>query len=158
MPIIIIGALSFAFQSSVAEIDNQIFLKDCPYAINGGIASNVTISDNKVIYDIEYDNSTQDYRLTTFKCTVTDGLQGVSTAVYTQTSTNWFQIDTSYLAYLSNSISQFLGKIQPTLTLAYLYVNAPAEATNLEFFSYINGVMLGLFGLGLFMVFKPGGT
>ena len=45
---------------------------NCPFPINGGIANNTNIVGLTVTYDLIRDNSTQDYRMTVFECSITD--------------------------------------------------------------------------------------
>lgn len=153
-PIIFMLTLSFIFASSVVSLNNQQFLMNCPFPVNAGIASISTIENNQVIYTITYDNATSDYHLTLFECNIVSDNQGANTIVFTESATNWFGVGNGYLAYFSNSISSFFQKIYNFIIMLWLFIDAPAQVSNLSFFTYINLILTGFIGLGGFMVIR----
>lgn len=153
-PIIFLATLLFIFSSSLASVNNQQFLMNCPFPVNSGIATLNSIANNQLNYTITYDNATSDYHLTLINCYIDNGSQGANTVVYTESATNWFGIGNGYLAYFSNTISQIGLKVQAFFTTIYLFFNAPAEVTGLEFFTYINVILISFIGLGAFMVVR----
>lgn len=132
--LVIMGIVSNTNDKAFTEIENQIFLMNCPYPINGGTASNVNIEGLTVTYDLVYDNSTSDYHLTIFECTITDPdtpLYAVNTIVLSTTN-NWFDVAGSYLAYIMNYIFAVSKQIQGALTL-FSFILTPANFSILGF-------------------------
>lgn len=126
--LMIMGIVSNVNQTAFTAVENQIFLMNCPYPINGGIAQNTNIEGLTVTYDLVRDNSTQDYNLTLFDCEVTDPdipLYAVSTTVLT-TPNDWFNVAGSYLAYLMNYIFSVTGQVNGALTL-FSFILTPAN-------------------------------
>lgn len=154
------GVFSFVFQSSVEEIRHQEFLINCPYPMYEGVAQNVAITDVYVTYTIAHDkdingNATsidRDKVGTEFECTVTDGLFGVSTATRQYGATLFDVINYGYTGYLSDAITQFFQKAQAQVIKLYLIYDAPAQVTNLAWWSYVNYILTAFIGLGIFMV------
>lgn len=164
MPIIIIGSFSFVFQSSVSTIRHQEYLINCPYPIYEGIAENVNINDVHVTYTIAHNrdingNTTtvdKDKVGTEFECTVTNGLFGVSTATRQYGATLFDSINYGYTGYLSDAITQFFQKVQAQSIKIYLLYDAPAQVTQLQWWTYINYILTAFVGLGLFMLARSG--
>lgn len=132
--LVMMGIVSNTNETAFTAVENQIFLMNCPYPINGGIANNTNIEGLTVTYDLIRDNSTEDYHLTLFNCEVTDPdipLYGASTTVLT-TSNDWFNVGQSYLAYAMNYIFAFSAQIQGALTL-FSFILTPA---NFEILGY----------------------
>lgn len=158
------GIFSFVFQSSVTAIREQEFIINCPYPIYEGVAQNVTISDVYVTYIIDHDedingNATtndQDKVGTEFECTVTGGLFGVSTATREYGVTLFNTINYGYTGYLTDAITQFFQKAQANVVKLYLIYDAPAQVTNLSWWTYINYVLTAFIGFGIFMMVRRG--
>lgn len=117
---------------------------NCPFPINGGIANNTNIVGLTVTYDLIRDNSTQDYRMTVFECSITDPdipLYSASTTVYT-TANNWFDVGQSYLAYLMNVIYNVFQKLQSIFSILS-FIITPAN------FSIVGYSLADISGIGL---------
>lgn len=148
-PLIFFSTLIFIFQSGLESVNVQQLRINCPYPINAGIAILTDIDDNNnVVYSVTWDNSTSDYHQTYIKCGEGDTVNAYTT-VYT-TANNWFNIGTGYLFYFSNILTSIGDKLQASVLLIYSYINAPAEVSGLSFFTYIQGLLLGLVGFGVY--------
>lgn len=162
LPIIIMGLFSFVFQSSVNAIADQEFLINCPYPIYEGVAEDVTITNVYVTYTIQHDKdingnvTTNDQSKvgTEFECTVTSGLYGVTTSTREYGATLFNTINYGYTGYLSDAITQFFAKAQAQIIKLYLIYDAPAQVTQLEWWSYVNYVLTAFIGLGIFMMVR----
>lgn len=142
--LVIMGIISNTNNKAFTEVENQIFLMNCPYPLTGAIANNTNIDGLTVTYDIVYDNSTEDYHLTIFHCEVTDPntpLYAVSTEVLT-TSNDWFNVGTSYFAYAMQYIQSFAQKAIGGLTL-FSFILTPAN------FSILGYTLADLGGIAL---------
>lgn len=159
LPIIILSVFIFAFQENTQDIAVAQTILNCPYPINSGIATLSGVQSNfppVVNYTVANDpsNST-DYNVTLFICgadTVT-GNPTVSTDVYTATS-NWFDVTTGFLFYLSESIQTFFDKVIAGGNLLYLILFAPAQVTGLAWFAYIEVVLFSFIAIGAFMIVR----
>lgn len=123
-------------------MQNQMFLMNCPFPINGGVASNTNIDGLTVTYDLVRDNSTEDYHLTIFTCEIVDPnipLYQASTEVLTTTN-DWFNVGQSYLAYLMHSIFAFFSKMQALFTLIGFFVTP----TNFNILGYTIADLAGI--------------
>lgn len=155
MPLLFFAILIFIFQSGLEDIQVNQLRQNCPYPIMNQNITNTNIDNVFVTYnttDYAYANTAS--KVTTFQCGQ-NGVMGVTTAVFTYTS-GFFDAQQAWLGYASSSMSAFFDKVQATLTLAWLYFNAPAEVTGLAFFTYIQAFLLSLTGLGFFMVIRGG--
>lgn len=133
--LVIMGIISNTNERSFTQIENQIFLMNCPYPINGGTATNINIDGLTANYTLVRDasNSTN-YHLTVFNCEVTDPdipTYSANIIVY-ETANNWFDVGTSYLAYIMNYIFSFTKQIQGALTL-FSFILTPANFEILGF-------------------------
>lgn len=132
--LVIMGIVSNANDTAFTEVENQIFLMNCPYPINGGIANNTDIDGLTITYDLIRDNSTSDYHLTLFTCEVTNPdtpLYAVSTEVLT-TANDWFSAGANNIIYIMHYIFSFSHQIQGALTL-FSFILTPA---NFEILGY----------------------
>lgn len=163
-PIIFITVLSFIFSSGLTDVAIQNVKINCPYTINSAIANNTNVNPSGTIitYDVYHDSDTDDYHVTKFLCEDVGGLPAVSTIVYTaDTTNNWFDITSrasGYMFYISSIVSAFAEKVVAYVTIGYLFINAPAEVSGLDFFSYINGILFLFIGLGTFMIIRGTGS
>jgi len=153
VPIIFIVTLAFIFTSSVSAIQAQQLKINCPYPINAGVATSVNSDGITVTYNVTHDLSSSDYHMTVFHCGE-NSPTSVTTTVYTSPANNWFNIGLGYLAYLSNSITEFFSKVVAVITLMYLVITAPAQISGLAFFNYIYLVFLIFISLGIFMMVR----
>ena len=158
-----IAILAFIFQSGLAEIRTEQLKLNCPMPINSGRAENITVSSNTltVNYDIRYDNDTDDYHVTLFRCfDANAGGLGLfsptaSVVVFTADSGfSWFDLTNranGFYFYLSESISTLFQKVDSGARMVYLMIQAPNQVTGISFFTYMNvffGFLIAL-GIGL---------
>lgn len=148
--------LGFIFQSSVAQIQNEQFMANCPMPLHKAIAQNVTIDNNLVTFSLVPQNSTSVIKNTLFVCEVTDPnipTYGVSVSV-TEYSGTLINDQIAWVAFAGESITAFFERAGHQLFLGWLFIDAPAQVTGFQFFTVINAVLFGFFGLGMFMVFR----
>lgn len=159
LPIIILSLFIFVFQENTNDIAVQQTILNCPYPVNSGIATLSGQQNNfppVVNYTVANDasNSTE-YHVTLFICgedSITHQPQ-VSTDVYTATS-NWFDVTTGFMFYLSESIEAFFAKVVAVGNLLYLILTAPAQVTGLSWFIYAEIVLFSFIAIGAFMVIR----
>ena len=159
LPIIILSLFIFVFQENTQDISVQQTILNCPYPVNSGVATLSVIQSNfppVVNYTVVNDSSNgTNYHVTLFICgadSVT-GNPSVSTDVYTASS-NWFDVTTGFLFYLSESIQSFFDKVIAVGNLLYLILTAPAQVTGLAWFSYVEIVLFVFIAIGSFMVVR----
>lgn len=161
MPILFLAITIFIFQSSLTEVNNTLFLLNCPYPIYGGypINVNITNSDTQVEYDVVRDdtNSSSTRTITVFECDIDELAEPdaptVSTII-TEFDENIFTNTLGFLYYIGQSIVEFVLKIGHFFSLIFLFFNAPAEVTGLSFFTYINVILLAFIAIGTFMIIR----
>jgi hypothetical protein len=158
LPIIIIAVLTFAFQSSVSELTALQFRINCPYPLFQG---NVTFGNPAFIgggtvlnYTTAYSGNVTDNGIR-FKCG-TDPITGALSASTSseQYGATFFGIPWGWIGYVSHFMTDFFDKIIASITMIYFLINAPAEATGLAWFGYVNAVLIGFIALGIFMVVR----
>ena len=159
LPMLMLILFMFVFSSSLDAIQVIQTKLNCPYPVNSGIATLTPIQNNfppVVNYTVTNDasNST-DYHVTLFVCDADPITQAprANTVVYTATS-NWFDVTTGFLFYLSEVVQTFLDKVIAVGELIYTMFNAPAEVTGLAWFSYIQVVLIAFIAIGAFMVVR----
>ena len=131
--LVIMALVSNTSQTAIENVENQIFLMNCPYPINAGRANNTNIDGLTVNYTLWKDSSSDDYHITTFECTIDPitGNKGASTTVY-ETANNWFTASTGFLFYVMEGLFAVAGQIQAFLTL-FSFILTPA---NFEILGY----------------------
>lgn len=161
LPILILVILAFIFQSSVQEIKGQQFLLNCPYPISNGVASNTNIIDTRLNYTVNYGSggnfSSHNYNGTFFECHITSVnplLLGASTIVKNYGATFFNIIPYGWYAWVGDTISVAVGKVQPFLTMVYLMFTAPTQVTGLAWFTYVQVFLLFMIGTGIFMAIR----
>lgn len=132
--LLIMAIVNNTSQTAFTAFENQIFLMNCPYPINGGVATNLNIDGLVITYDVNKDNSTSDYHITIFDCGIVDPdipLYSASTTVYTN-SANWFNSMTGGLFYLLEGIYTVASQIQAFLTI-FSFILAPTNFSIMGF-------------------------
>lgn len=131
---------------------------NCPLPVFNGNVTDIDISGVTVIYNVTYSSSNSTGSL--FQCSYitqsNDVLLGVSEVTKEYGATAFGFIPIGWLGYIADSITQIGQKIQAYVTTAWLFVNAPAEVTNLDFFTYIQVFLLSLMGFGTYLAFRSG--
>lgn len=169
VPVIFMTILSFIFQSQLEELDLQQLRLNCPYPIYQGNATVYDINEsNQVLYTVDYGSDvygsgaeSNDFGSHFICYDANAGIVNstvaptVTVAIKNYGATFFDTINYGWFGWASDSMTSFFDKAHATIATIYLFVNAPAEVTNLDFFSYINGLFIGSIGLGLFLVFKP---
>jgi hypothetical protein len=162
LPIIIISVLTFAFQSSVSELTVLQGRINCPYPVFQG---DVTVGNPAFLAGGTVLNYTTTYlgnitdNGTRFKCYANPG-PGPDTGSLTvsisseQYGATFFGIPWGWIGYVSHTMTDFFDKVVASITMIYFLINAPAEATGLAWFGYVNAVLIGFIALGIFMVIR----
>lgn len=167
LPALILFILAFIFQSSVQAISKQQFLLNCPLPISNGVITfgNPAIVDGlRLNYTVNTGGSYQafgssNYNGTYFDCYL-DHLafppdNPTAIAITKNYGATLFSvIPYGWYAWVGDSVSVFVGKVQPFLTMVYLMFTAPAQVTGLVWFTYAQVFMLFLIGLGIFMAVR----
>ena len=128
--IIILGTVSNTGQTSIRNIQGQLFIANCPSPIFEGRADNVDISGFAVTYNVTHGvdidgNPTandQDKIGTNFECTMTNGLFEVSTATRQYGATLFSVIPYGWVGYISDWLSLQLSKMQAMFTLLAYFI------------------------------------
>lgn len=162
-PIFFMIAMGFIYASALADIQVQQLKLNCPYPINSGVATNVTISSTMVVdYILTPDTSPDDYHVTVFHCQ--DANAGglgpptpqVTTTIYT-TANNWFLVAGQaggFLFVIAESMTEFFLKVIALGTLVQLFLNSPALVLAIPEYVYVNIVLVSFVALGGFMVVR----
>lgn len=154
------GIMSFIFQSNVQDIEFQTLRLNCPYPIIHGNVTNINLDPDgtNITFDVDYANTAFANDVTKFECTQDDitGNLGISTVYYNSTESYFPTFDNAFawLGHAQMSLVTFFDKIIALATTIYLLVDAPAQATNLSWFTYLNIILVAFIGLGLFMVVR----
>lgn len=155
MPLIFFATLIFIFQSGLTEVNAQIWKTNCPLPIYDGIASNLTINGVVLEYDVTYGNGTENNG-TFFECGNVGELLNANTIIKEYGATLFDFIPYGWLGFVGDTISATFAKIQNAVGIIWLFINAPAEVTDLEFFTYIQIMLLAFIGFGTFLAIRSG--
>jgi len=128
--IIILGIASNTGQSSILNIQDQLFIINCPYPIYEGVATDVDISGFTVIYNVTHDrdingnftSNDQDKVRTEFDCTVTNHLFGVSVSTRQYGATAFSAIPYGWVGYVADWLSHTLQNAGATFILIAYFV------------------------------------
>lgn len=156
-PAIIFIVLAFIFSTQLTGIGNQQYLVNCPLPIPNGIASNFTIVNNHLTYVVTQGNANSTDKGTFFDCYI-DPLtnqQGFRNIIKPYGAT-FAGIAYGQIAFFGDNVYVLLGKIQPAITLLINYANAPAQVTNMVWFTYVDIFLLLLIALGIVLVVRSG--
>lgn len=155
--------LAFIFQSSLTNTTGQQYLIGCPFPINDGsvVIGNPALIGSRLNYTVSYGNGSSSDMGAYFQCSIVKSnplLLGANIQVkpYPATlgSCSIFCIPYGYASFLGDNLYHGLSKIQPALTLIYIYATAPAQVTGLAWFNYIQLFLLLLIGLGIAMLIR----
>lgn len=129
--LMILAIVSNISQASLDNIQDQIFLMNCPLPIYEGIARNVTITGFAITFDIEHNidinnNSTtndQDKVGTEFDCSAEDGLYGVNVGARQYGITLFSFIPYGQIGYLSDWLSHTFENLGALFNLISLFIS-----------------------------------
>jgi len=128
--IIILGIVGNTGQSSVANIERQIFFINCPAPIYHGVATINSIEGLALNYTVDYGASTQDFQNTFngtyFLCTfdplsAPPGL-GASTIIKAYGDTLFGFIPVGWLGYVSDWLTHGFQQLQALTTIIFFFV------------------------------------
>lgn len=143
--LILIGFVSNTGES-FNNIEDQMFLMNCPLPISNGIASfgSPAITGFSLNYTVSYTNAT-DGTGTFFECTASDGLFGASISTKGYGDTLFSAIPIGFLGYLQDSLTTLFQRIQALFTLISYFVT-PAN------FNILGYTLADIGAFGTFMV------
>lgn len=154
--------LAFIFQSSVKELREQQFLINCPLPISDGVATLHNVVDgvrlNYTVTHVPRQYASAGYNGTFFEChldPLTNPPQGANTRIKNYGATLFNTIPYGQGAFYGDTIYAYLDNIQPYITQIYLYATAPQQVTGLDFWNYIDGILIFFLGMGIFLAVKP---
>lgn len=170
LPLLIFAIILFIFSSQLGSaLTNQQYLLNCPYPISNAVIAqhsvgNMTVSEIQVVgtvveYNLTYGNANQTDKGTFFQCSIGNGVVGGSHDVFAQQKpygAYFAGIPYGQIAFVGDTIWVATGKLQPILVEAYMYFNAPAQVTGLTFFQFVEGFLLLMVGIGVFLAIRSG--
>lgn len=132
-------------------------MTNCPLPVYQGNITNVSIEGINVIYDIEY-SSVNNQTGSLFQCSYTTEplLLSVSEVTKEYGYTVFDFIPIGWLGYVADSITSIGQKIQAQLTVIWLFINAPAEVSDLAFFTYLQLFFIACMGFGGYLAIRSG--
>lgn len=150
--------LSFIFQSGLEDIDDKVYLTNCPYPTFGIAPYDVNIENNRVTYSLNYSDANAG-DVYVFNCYIDTGNQALQVIHYDSSDGFFSLFDNAFawIGYAYNSITAFFQKAQANIDLVYTYIDAPAQVTQFAFFSYVNGILVAMVILGIFLMVRGGG-
>lgn len=151
-------SIAFALQSSIVEIRDQQFLMNCPFPTFSAKPTPFDITNNvHVQYTMNYSNTFANH-VFVFSCTF-DAVTGVPqvSIIHYESSEGFFSTFDNAFAWIGYIYSWFTMATQKLVafaTLIFLYIDAPAQASGLDWFSWISGIFITFIALGTFMVIR----
>lgn len=132
-------------------------MTNCPLPIYQGNVTDVDIDGLNVVYNVTYSGANNQTG-SMFQCSYTTEplLLGVQEITKEYGYTVFDFIPVGWLGFVADSITAVGQKIQAQLTVIWLFINAPAEVTDLAFFTYIQLVLLSLMGFGGYLSIRTG--
>lgn len=132
-------------------------MTNCPLPIFQGNVTDFSIEGLNVVYNVTYSSATNSTG-SFFQCSYTTEplLLGVSEITKEYGYTVFDFIPIGWLGYVADWITALGQKIQAQLTVIWLFVNAPAEVTDLAFFTYIQLVLIAFMGFGGYLAVRSG--
>lgn len=145
--LVIMSLVSNSGESSIDNIEAQMYLLHCPDPIYNGVATLQAIEGFRVNYTIAYSNSTTDFEGTFFVCTI-DSITGnfqASAVIKEYDATLFDFIPIGWFGYVADWLSNGLQKVQAFFTLL-TFVLLPV---NFDVFGF---TLADLSGLGLIAI------
>lgn len=157
-PAIIFFILAFIFSTQLTGIGNQQYLVNCPLPLPNGAISNVTISNNHLVYVVTQSGLLNNQTGVFFDCHI-DPLtnQQSFSSIIKPYGATFAGIPYGQIGFFGDNMYALLAKIQPAINLLINYANAPAQVTNLVWFTYVDIFLLMLIALGVVLVVRSGG-
>lgn len=159
LPIIILVLMTFVFSNFVSNnfISNQIWLLNCPLPIPNGIAGNFTIVNNEYLsYTVTQGGANNTDKGTYFDCSISQNQPNFRNIIKPYGAT-FAGIAYGQIAWFGDNIYVLLGKIQPAIQAIYNYLTLPSQVTGIIYFDVIEGILLLMVGIGVFLAIRAGG-
>lgn len=151
--IIILGIISNTGQSSIKNIQSQLFIANCPNPIFEGVATDVDISGFAVVYNVTHNKdingnpttNDQDKVGTKFECTTPNNLFQVTTTTRQYGATLFSAIPYGWVGYIADWLSLQLSKMQAMFTLLAYFIT-PSN------FNILGFTLNNIGGMGLVII------
>lgn len=161
VPIFFIIVMAFIFSSALTEIENLQERIDCPYPALSGLWN-----DTGVITLSNYTYNYEAVNLNTLTLTCTgihtmDGYDyqfGIFTIQpFFSNGTGFdFGVPMGWAFYVGDYLSEAtVNKLTAYVEMIALFVNAPAQVAGMDWYTYVNIVLIAFIILGGVMVIKP---
>lgn len=114
----IMALISNSGTDSTLNIQDQIYLMNCPFPVSNAIATDVGLNDFGISYNLDYGSSVLNNTGTFFQCTVTaPHLKGVSTTIKEYGATLFSVIPYGWFGFAEDYISVGLGHLGNFFTI-----------------------------------------
>ena len=141
--LMVLAIVSNTSEDSINNIEDQMFLANCPLPIFDQVATANDIVGFAVNYTVTFGNGT-DTDGSFFECTAEDGLFGVSVTVKEYGATLFSAIPIGWLGYLADSITVLFERLYAVFTLITYFVT-PANFNILGYgLADVDGIALML--------------
>lgn len=149
LTLMVMAFVSNSGTESTANIQDQIYLNNCPMPIYDGVATITDVNDFGVTYTLVNGNGTSNEG-TYFECSVTAHLNGANTIIKEYGATLFSTIPYGWLGYIADYITSGFQHLQAFFTMV-VYLLTPV---NIDVFGYtisdINGLAL-VFVIGIYI-------
>jgi len=149
LTLMVMAFVSNSGTESSANIQDQVFLSNCPMPIFDGVATLTDIGDFGVTYTVVNGNGTSDDG-TYFECSVTAHLNNANTIIKPYGATLFSAIPYGWLGYVADYMSAGLQHLQAWFTMI-TYLLTPV---NIDVFGYTISDLSGLalaFVIGIYI-------
>lgn len=143
----ILAIISNVGEDSINNIQDQMFLSNCPLPIYAGVANLNTINGFAINYTVTYSasNNTGTY----FECQASGGLFGVNTVIKDYGATLFDFIPYGWLGYIADFLTSLFQRLYAVFTLLSFFI-AP---TNFNILGYTLDDLSGIPLMVVIMVY-----
>lgn len=159
--------MAFVFSSNAPDLRTKIFLINCPYPIEHGLAYNVQILGNNGLPDprgtviqflVNYTQTTSPSNSTQgsfFNC-YTDIVTGnhAITVVVKSYGMVQFGVPMGGITYFADTAGVFFGKATLAIQIIYSAITAPSQVTGMAWYAYVNLILVIFVAIGVVMVIR----
>lgn len=164
-PIIFMTLMGFTFSSISSDFKSKLFLLNCPYPIEHGVAYNIQILGNNGLPDpkgtiiqflvnytqsVSPSNSTQG---TFFNCTIdtVTGNHQVNTIIKSYGMVQ-FGVPMGQITFYTDTLGAQQGKGSLVIQAMRSAIDAPSQVTALSWYGYVNIILMMFIVLGVIMI------
>lgn len=158
LPLLFMIVVGFIFQSTVQDVEGNMFVGNCPFPLFQQNVTSSSISGDTVQFQTIQNTGATINNVEVFHCSYTTPpltrAFGITDYIFDSSAVGYTFAGVSYASDVMSSIGL---KIQTTISSAWLFINAPAQISALSFWTYINIFLFMLMGLGIFMAIRGSG-